>query len=323
MTVTKPFTWIPGIGPDAEVLARMEDFFPKPTEPMGEAWFMGEKRKMFTALCKKRLSQISTKYLQDCLTEIAGTSAFGPRAEWDSWYHYLLPRLIPRCFENYLGEYLVEYLITALITVYPVNILERYMGFREDVLCTLGQVIMDPSLWNREEIIVGKMLHRAWPEYAERPGWGWHKASGDFSAMMFLCWKYLDAGQIDRWLQSVFAIRSTHWQAQLLVWLLGSRSVSRGEVTQPAQFDKVQPEIDWAYSHTLDGHYDGNYQSPTIHPFLSAENLKAFRKALQRYLTPDMFLQWVEAIEKYPYLKEELCTLPDQFMAAFFSEESV
>jgi hypothetical protein len=215
-TDRKPFTWVPGIGPDAGALARMEKFFPKPSEPMGEAWFMSEKRKMFPSLCKKKVTSISTKYLLDCLEEIAGTSAFGPQAEWDSWYHYLLPRLIPRAFENYLREYLVENLVTAFVTLYPVDIAERYPGFLEDVLSTLGQALMDPSLWEGEEIVVGRMLHCSWEDDPKWP-WGWHEASVDFSSLMFFCWKYLDANQIDAWLRSVFAIRSAHWRAQLLV----------------------------------------------------------------------------------------------------------
>jgi alpha-N-acetylglucosamine transferase len=93
-------------------------------------------------------------------------------------------------------------------------------------------------------------------------------------------------------------------------------------VTQPEQLDKIQPKINWAHSHCLDGHYDGNYETPTIHPFLSEDNLEAFRTALRHYLTSELFWQWIDSLEKYPYLKEELYTLPDQFMAAFFSKDA-
>lgn len=35
------FRWVPGRGPDSDAIARLRQAFPKPPQPMGEAWFMG------------------------------------------------------------------------------------------------------------------------------------------------------------------------------------------------------------------------------------------------------------------------------------------
>src|SRR5687767_8541954 len=80
------YLWIPGRGIDLTALQRMRSQFPKPSKPMGEAWFMGEERRMFTVLLP-HLNDISTFDMQTPLTEIAsGFSCFGPLEEWSDWY---------------------------------------------------------------------------------------------------------------------------------------------------------------------------------------------------------------------------------------------
>src|SRR5262245_14259846 len=75
------FVWQPGVGRDPDALARLRTQFRRPPEPMGEAWFMGERRRMFHELGGD-LGQISAGDLQKPLQEIAsGTSSFGPMAE--------------------------------------------------------------------------------------------------------------------------------------------------------------------------------------------------------------------------------------------------
>ncbi len=89
------FLWIPGQGIDRLALARLRSHFPQPSEPMGEAWFMGERR-MFTYLLGD-LDRLPVEALQEPLAELAsGTGSFGPQAEWQAWYPYLLGALLPR-----------------------------------------------------------------------------------------------------------------------------------------------------------------------------------------------------------------------------------
>ncbi|UUZ46942.1 hypothetical protein LP420_25155 [Massilia sp. B-10] len=97
---------------DAAALERLQRHAARPAEPMGEAWFMSDDRQMFDALAGD-LSRLDIDYLKKALNEIAsGTSAFGPYAEWQSWYHYLLGRILPRAHEASLGS-LLESLING------------------------------------------------------------------------------------------------------------------------------------------------------------------------------------------------------------------
>ncbi len=83
------FFWRPGIGIDATALARLKSHFPRPKEPMGEAWFMGTERRIFHEL-EGNIAELSARDLQAPLAEIAtGTSSFGPYAEWSAWRGFL------------------------------------------------------------------------------------------------------------------------------------------------------------------------------------------------------------------------------------------
>ncbi len=94
--VASSFRWVPGQGPNHDALRRMADAFPRPQEPMGEAWFMGEERQMYPELLGN-LDQLMDDQLTVPLEEIAsGTTCFGRLEEWTAWFHYLLPRLIER-----------------------------------------------------------------------------------------------------------------------------------------------------------------------------------------------------------------------------------
>lgn len=80
------FLWTPGTGVDPLALGRLRSHFPRPAETMGEAWLIGDERRMFDALLGD-LDQMTTCELQQPLEEIAsGTSAFGPQKEWNTWY---------------------------------------------------------------------------------------------------------------------------------------------------------------------------------------------------------------------------------------------
>ena len=42
------FCWVPGVAPDEDARQRLTENFPKPNEPMGEAWFMSNERRIYT-----------------------------------------------------------------------------------------------------------------------------------------------------------------------------------------------------------------------------------------------------------------------------------
>lgn len=314
----RPFLWSPGAGYDEEALARMQRAFPRPKTPMGEAWFMGDNRRLFVELMGN-LNCVAAKELFSPLYEIAsGAHSFGPRAEWSSWFHYLLGRLVPRSHEG-VTHYLLEPLITAFFSQYPSGIKpEPYRGFRADVLSTLGRCMMDASCWSGGQIVLGEILHRGgWPNGI----WRWFDASGDFSASMFFCLKYLSAAEIRDWMLSVLRIPSPYWRAQVMVWFVGAHDMLTGAIKQPSLFEIAdRPRLAWEASHLLTGRFatdDGDWIE--IGGFLPDSNRLEALAALASYMSPDMFLDWMCSIAEFEELECELAELPERFYALYLS----
>lgn len=299
----KQFVWNPGQGVDATALARMRAHFKCPDEPMGEAWFMSAERRLFHEL-EGDLATLSAGQLKKPLEEIAsGTSSFGPRAEWNSWYHYLLGQLSPRSHEHFVSS-LLEPLITGFMALYPNGIHSSpYPQFHDDALATLGRCMMDPDCWTGSEIAVGRILHRS--NNNPRQVWCWWDASGDFSASLFFCMKYLPEPLIRGWLKSVLDITSPHWRAQMMVWLIGAHEILSGRVNWPSEFlVEARPSICWDGSHCL----------KPVAPALIRESVRAqVLERVRSYFTEDVFLEWLTSIARIPYLEAELAELPSTF----------
>lgn len=310
----QPFLWTPGHGVDPSALQRLQAHFRRPADPMGEAWFMGDERRMFPEL-KGNLDEIPTYDLQESLEEIAsGTSAFGPLREWNEWYHYLLGQLLPRSHESFVS-YLLESLITGFMAVYPNGIYrERYKGFREDVLHTLGRCMMDSSCWNGSDIAVGKVLRQS--DNNPNRVWGWWNASGDFSASMFFCLKYLPESSVESWLRSVFDIPSPHWRAQIIIWLVGAHGILTNAIRWPSEFSlEARPHIDWEWSHCLKAEMAAADDSgaPPTPTFIPEASRAAALSLAQSYFSENVFLEWLDCISTVPYLEKELAEIPSTF----------
>ncbi|MDB5870733.1 MAG: hypothetical protein JWQ07_175 [Ramlibacter sp.] len=307
------FHWTPGCGYAIDALLRMQKHFSRPRTPMGEAWFMGSERKMYPEL-EGDLSALSCRELQRPVEEIgSGTSAFGPMDEWTDWYHYLLPRLVSRAHESYVDT-LLEGLITSFFALYPEDVIdEPYRGFKADALVTLGRCMMNYDCWEGDQIKVGRILHRS----NDNPNriWCWWDASGDFSASMFFCLKYLPDELLTEWIQSVFDIRSPHWRAQLMVWLVGAHDLLSGRIAWPSDFVSGHvPSVSWAWSHSVSAGLVSvergiSGQGTFIRSFARTQLLAAART----YFTSDRFLEWLSSFDEVPYVRDELMHLPRDF----------
>jgi hypothetical protein len=312
------FLWIPCKGIDAAALKRLQSHFPRPKEPMGEAWFMSEERRMYPELLGD-LSTLPMRELEIPLSEISsGTSAFGPMEEWDNWYHYLLAQTLPRAHDAYVNS-LLESLVTGFMAIYPNGVYSApYKQFREDVITTLGRCIMEPSCWVGSEIAVGQVLHRS----NNNPNrvWCWWDASGDFSSSMFFCLKYLPEELVGNWLRSVLAIRSPHWRAQVLVWLVGTHDLLTGAIDWPSQFDMdAAPAVHWVWSHCIGpGLAEKDASGAGIMRSFITESVRSEVLGLVRlHFTEDVFLEWLESISTVSYLESELGQIPSQFESLF------
>lgn len=314
----KQFQWVPGAGYDQAAIERLRSKLSRPRNPMGEAWFMGDERKMYPEL-KGDLGKLSSRELQQPLTEIAsGISSFGRMQEWTDWYHYLVGQLVPRSHENFV-DCLLEYLVTGFIALYPTgNEDEPYDGFREDALLTIGRCIMDEHCWDKSEIRLGTILHRS----NENPNrvWCWWDASGDFSASMFFCLKYLPESLTAEWFDSVLAIPSPHWRAQVLVWMLGARDILTGEKKWPSEFVMGQvPSASWAWSHCLSAELmDERATEQNPHARFVSETVgKRVLDRTYQYFTPDRYLEWLTSFDRVPYVRDEIANLPRDFETLF------
>ncbi len=308
------FLWTPGRGVDSSALTRLQAHFPKPAEAMGEGWFMGDERRMFQELLGN-LDEIPAHNLQEPLAEIAtGTGSFGPMQEWNTWYHYLLGGLIPRSHEAFV-TYLLESLMTGFMANYPNGIYrEPYKGFREDVLVTLGRCMMDSMCWNGSEIAIGTVLHQS----NKNPNqvWAWWDASGDFSASMFFCLKYLPESAVEPWLRSVFDIRSPHWRAQVIVWLVGAHEILNNVIRWPSELSiEARPCIGWDWSHCLRGEMAvaDDSGAPPVPTFIPEAARTSALNVVRSYFSENRFLEWLDSISTVPYLESELAEIPSTF----------
>ncbi len=155
---------------------------------MGEAWFMSEERRYFPELAdRETVLNLDAVDLTEIIGEISsGTSCFGRLDEWDDWFKFLLPDLIVRSIEDqYFNTYIIQPVVTTFMAIYWDGITEEYPGYREDVLATLFQALMDEALWDMN----GRPIFLVdYENGAGDPVLGWNQgeADGNVSAMMML-----------------------------------------------------------------------------------------------------------------------------------------
>jgi hypothetical protein len=275
---------------------------------MGEAWFMGETRRVFSKL-EGDIAAISTCYLQEVLGEIGnGASAFGLLEEWEQWLDYLLPRVIPRCDESY-GSWLIEELCSAFLQVDLAveNRVEPEI-YRDSVLRTLGQVMMTQDRWNNGKIVVGKVLHPS-NQYPSRK-WGWTNESGDLAASLIVCLRLIKTEDIHAWVASIFAIECPYWRAQLLTWHVGARALLSGKIEFPGHFDGATPQVDWSWSHAITGIQDGERVADSFFP---DGNITSFNRAFEENLSGDVLAKWKAEILEVEALSAEVGQLIHRF----------
>jgi hypothetical protein len=304
---------------DAAALERMRGHFRRPSEPMGEAWFMAEEREMYPQLLGD-LENLPADEIQRPMAEIAsGYSCFGPMDEWNEWFHYLLPQMLPRCHDGSISASFVETLITGYIALYPNGVHSApYKTFREDTLRTLGRCMMEPQCWDGRKIVIGEMLRR---DNRNPAGvWLWWDASGDFSASMFFCLKYLPKELVLGWMRSVLEIPDPHWRAQVMVWAVGAHDMLAGKLKWPAEFkERARPAVSWDRSYCLGSELAARDESgakpmPALLPDAAREDALHI---LHAYFNEDAFLGWIESISQVDYLHAELAEIPATFELLF------
>ena len=272
------------MGPDREALRRLEGHFPMPAEPMGEAWFMGE-RWLYTDLLDKDASRWSQGVIESAVNSLAsGPGCFGPRQEWTDWLHYLGPRLLPR-IEDWRWADIYESLVTAFIAQYPdERVVYPYEGFLEDTLATLGRIPMATANWSDGRINEDGVIQ---PIHIT-PNGPFLSCGGAMSAALFLHFKYLDEQIFPAWLASVLAIKDPIWRFKLVMWIAQSKVLLLESGKQPLDL-KYEPDCGsgWHDCWCL----KGSNPAPQVDPsqvtlaFLSDVRQQRFRDELRRLLS--------------------------------------
>jgi len=297
------FRWIPGRGPDVAALGRLRAQWPRrPPAPMGEAWFMGESRKMFPQLMGN-LDAVPAAEIEHALREAAsGTISFGLNDEWSGWFHYLLPQLVPRALETG-SDSLLELLVDGLLAHYPQGVVEPpYPGFREDILATLGQCL--PGAWDETTGM----------ESAQRPPHSYPEVTGTFAASAFLMLKYLPGQAVAEWVTSLLDIPFPPWRAQVLTWLVGIHGRIDRQGAWPRYWTSDEPQVAWGWSHIHSGFNDGDHSPrPPAHPPIPDANRDALFATARRRMSVERLCAWLDSFAPYAGLHDSQYDLPERF----------
>jgi hypothetical protein len=303
------YQWVPGCGPSAISLQRMREQIKKPEEPMGEAWFMSKKRLLFWEMMEQDPLTLSDIYIWDVLLEIStGTKSFGHLGEWDHWFQFLLPALIEKNREG-LGS--LEDTMATFFSVFDNGITEIYDGFRNDVISSLSQCLMEGELWYDWADEVTKMKTRRPKFLVDRgvlPGWDCRKAREEVSISLFFCLKYLCREEIAGWVKSLASINDPFWQGHLLVWLLGFDNYINQPHTTYQGVKKTAPNLRWQNDFLCDER-----------DFLPEVNVHAFLDSVRLEINAETLFRWIDSFSQRPALQETLWNIPDIYFDKFIS----
>ena len=289
-----PYLWIPFQGIEEAASLRLQQSFPRPEEMMGEAWFMSETRKMYPELLERDFLSFSPSEIEKYIGEASsGVRCFpGTNSEpiWRQWFSYFLAQICTkRAMYNHLP--LVTSLVSDFVTLYPDTEKLRTDDpqFLRDVLATLGRSLMESYWWSYAEIDLTRAKRGAWDQ--RFMSWEYYTPNKTFSSLMFLCWKYLEAEQIELWFHSVVEARAkgankgSHWQMQLMFWLLEVKPILDGKETESG---------------------------------ITHGNIDAMREAVKQRVTEELFLEWIEIFEKFNSAHTNFLNSAEQFADTFF-----
>ena len=221
------FRWTPNKPLDPRIPERIRAAFPMPSEPPPDGAFWPEIKpypsNLFAALQDRDEVQVM-RYLT---STSMGVKRFERLDIWVQWFLYLLPYAIEMSYNVKAFEYhgpaykmgLQPDIVHYLMNIYIDGLIEEYPGFREDLLESVGQVVMSPQWWSEPETLREFFDNREM-ERAELVEWnqfqGW---VSNFRASMFFCLKYLHAPEIADWVDSIAAVERHEWRHSITAWL--------------------------------------------------------------------------------------------------------
>lgn len=237
------FLWVPGQGPSSDALKRLARHCPKPKQTMGEAWFLSEKRRLFTELERQDIEKISHFDMQPIFFEMtSGPNCFGMEDNWDEWFSFLLWYFLEK--DECLCGINIEYLVSAYLVMDDCSSRALYPQYSQDLLQTLGRAIMSQLFWDEAHDLKHD-VHRV-TQWMNGPS-----CSGAVSASLCICLQLLKEEQIAPWVHSILQIAGTNWRANLLCWFVAAHNLR----FEPESFGDVDgrlfPSIEWEHDYLI------------------------------------------------------------------------
>jgi hypothetical protein len=297
------FCWLPGIGPSTESLSNFREKLRtrRLISPVYEDDDDPEKRVYESFIAQptdEAPVDIVFDFLHDLILNLYLTG--GPNEADRDWFAFMLPVLIERAHEaDNCGGYLVEQTINGFIRFYSAPFKEEYPEFLKDVLETLGQALMKKEFWDDEgEIIAARF---GWPPTdTEAP-----TCNGAIASSLFFCLLYLPPNSVEKWTESILAIKSSYFRAHFLLWLVAAKETLSETNIRFESFSKAC--IDWMDSSLLTSTRPG---TANTNPEIPTENAQKFLATIRKGLTKPILEEWFADFSKVRDIAANFDDLP-------------
>lgn len=272
------FLWVPGQGPSSDALKRLARLCPKPSKTMGEAWFIGEKRRIFTELERTDIEMLTHKEMEKVFFEItSGPHCFGKEDNWNEWFYFLLWYLLEK--ENCACGANIENLVSAAFVMNTVFSELPYLQYKSDLRNTLGRAIMSKLYWNELDDLTDEANRvDCWS--------GEPFCCGAVSSSLFLSLELLEAEQLEAWLQSILRISGTYWRANVLCWFLSAHNLLFQSDSFCNVDNRLFPSIQWEH----------DYLVASARVRFDRRKLELFFETLREQLDLQRFMIWMEPL---------------------------
>lgn len=276
------FKWIPGQGINQDAIERMKRHFKKPVAHP-QYFEYEESRDSFLTMADANLEDWDLG-LGDYFLRTA--NAFEWHDDWQKWVLFLLPRLI----SNPTDYELICHTTNFFLQARKLFSTEPYTGFREDLLHTLGTVMMAPIHWEGDD------LSDRWFEFNSLTG----IYRFDFHDLLHsqLCFvlSYIKESAIPGWVASLNAITGEIWRKELNHWLgkfqiflvytrnqeaLYHQTRSSPGMKPPRSLREQPFTISLCLEQAEIAWYGGYFESKNLDDYIPPENITAFLEAVK------------------------------------------
>ncbi|MCI0713576.1 MAG: hypothetical protein L0154_25695 [Chloroflexi bacterium] len=199
------FKWIPGQGINQDAIAWMKQNFKKPVAHP-QYFEYEDSRDSFLTMADNDPKDWDLG-LADYFLRSA--NAFEWHDDWQKWVLFLLVGLI----SNPTDYELICHTTNFFLQAQRLFSTEPYIGFREDLLYTLGTVMMAPIHWEGDD------LSDEWFKFDSLEGIYRSDFPDLLHSQLFFVLSYLDESEIPGWVASLNDITCKYWLKELNQWL--------------------------------------------------------------------------------------------------------